>query len=217
MLELEGRELESRLKSGGVAEWNAYRRTDLADVDLYFTFENFESSDIPHDLTGIDLSRCKIESGCCFVDGTNLTDANLRDSAFPGGFFIKAINFSGADLRNADFAGVQLDKCSFAKADLRGANFSFTQLARVGEVLDPETEEYVKRIRSADLSGAQIQGLNIMGCKIQTEIGYMPETATNVEEFARYAREAEMNLDGAVGDVCAEVEWEGHFNTYRRR
>ena len=113
-----------------------------------------------------------------------------------------------------------IDRNIFAVVLAAGSSRRFgstKQLARVGDVLDPETEQYVQRIRSADLSGAKIQDLNIFGCKIQTEIGYMPETATNIEEFVSYASEAAMNLEGAVGDVCAEIEWQGHFNTYQRR
>lgn len=215
MLELDADALVDRLMAGGVAEWNAYRQAELADEDLQLTFSNFRSVKLPKDLTGIDLSRAILDSGVLPANA-KLAGANLRWSAFPGLGLVE-IDFSGADLRNTDFAATQIHKCSFVNADLRDANFSFALLARAVPEIDPITDKIVDRLRCADLSGAQIEGLNVVGCNIQTALGYLPEAVANPEEFLALAGEAKIKMDGATGNVRANLDWKGLFKTYRPR
>lgn len=216
MFELAANEILDRLTRGGVEEWNAYRQSELADEDLHLTYSNFGLDALPDDLTGIDLSRAVIEGGV--IPGeTRLADANLRWSEFSEFSIGQANDFSGADLRNTDFAGAQLQKCSFANADLRDANFSFALLARAVPTVDPNTNKVVDELRGADFTGAQIEGLNVFSCKIQTALGYFPQNIFSHDDFFSYAQEAQMKTAGATGKLRASVEWEGRFKTYRRR
>jgi len=216
MYELQVEELIDRLNHGGIEAWNAYRQNELADEDLHLTYSSFGSRELPTDWTGIDLSRAVIEGGV--IDGdVVLANANLRWSEFSEFSIGQENDFSGADLRNADFAGAQLHKCCFASADLRDANFSFALLARGVPTVDPETDKIVDALRSADFTGAQIEGLNVFSCKIQTALGYFPESVASPEDFFAYAREAEMKTEGAVGTPRVGIDWEGRFKTYRPR
>lgn len=216
MLELAANELVDRLAKGGVEEWNRHRQGDLADQDLHLTFESFRSAELPEDLSGIDLSRAVIEGGV-ISSNIRLADANLRWSEFSSFSLGQANDFSGADLRSADFAFAQLQKCSFANADLRGANFSFTLLARAVPSVDPETDKIKDVLRGTNFGGAKIESLNLFGCKIQTELGYLPESVGSVDEFESMADKAGMNHDGISGMPQFTVEWQGHFKTYRPR
>lgn len=71
-------------------------------------------------------SRITCESRCCSGDVrvifTPAEKRLLRGQIFQGSEFIR-IDFSNADLRDAEFLNVSLEGCDFSGADLQGANF----------------------------------------------------------------------------------------------
>ena len=71
-------------------------------------------------------SRISCESHCCsggvHVIFTSAEKRLLRGQKFQGSEFIR-VDFSNADLRDAEFLNASLEECDFSGADLRGARF----------------------------------------------------------------------------------------------
>ncbi|MEY3867281.1 MAG: hypothetical protein RLZZ338_1172 [Cyanobacteriota bacterium] len=86
--------------------------------------------------------------------GANLRDADLRLTILSGSNFARAkligTNFRGADLRGANLSEADLSGANLSGADLRGANLSQTDLI-------------VADLRRVNLSGADFTGADLSG------------------------------------------------------
>jgi len=89
---------------------------------------------------------------------------------------LKSCDFSGADLRHANFDRADLTFSRFVGADLRDANLAKTDLSKV--------DFTGADLTNADMSGADLYGANLTGAKgLDTVKGL--STATNVDKATR--------------------------------
>lgn len=205
----------NKIKSGGIPEWNHFRQNELANVDLEFEAIDFNRLGDNLDLSGIDLSHTNLNNAE-IPKGLILREANLQGSEF-GWSILAFADFSGSNLRRANFHRSYVHRHCFNGADLREANFSWTTLAEAVPYQKPDGKMGYTLV-ATDLSNANIEGLWIFAAQILTELGYMKQGVFSVQEFYQYCEKAGVKTEGMHGEPCSDnIEWVGVFKTFRPR
>ena len=106
---------------GGVAEWNAWRKTAGSDVPS-LSFADLSESD----LRGVNLADVDLTDASLY--GTYLTEAYLRGTGF-GRANLSEVDLRAADLRSANLTGAILRGSHVAGANFDNAYFGYTVLA----------------------------------------------------------------------------------------
>ncbi len=202
------------LRRGGVTEWNNYRATSVAQLDLNLEHADLSAAGVPKDLSGIDLSRSNL-AHALFPVGTTVAGGKLMGCDLR--MLAPEIDFSKADLRGADFASTQLHKCRFVGADLRDANFAFAVLSTAVPTGQLPDGRWKYELQCADFTHARIDRLLLLGATVSTDVEYHPRALESPEMFVRSARQAGMKIDGMTGEPCFGPGWNGIFMRYSPR
>jgi uncharacterized protein YjbI with pentapeptide repeats len=151
------------------------------------------------DLTGADLTDAFGLHNASFK-GAVLRNAKLNDT------IPKYTNFSGADLRGAEFLRkkldikIELDKANFTGADLRGANLQFTQMTETvfdNADLRGANLKHVYMTKTS-FAGADLRGANLDGAFIWLRRGHVAFFGANFSGHDFSGRDLRWtNLSGA--------------------
>jgi hypothetical protein len=96
----------------------------------------------------------------------NVEIASSIPGFMPGDRNIEGINFSGKELRNADFTGIAVRDVQFRDADLTGAVFDRADLRGANLI---GANFYEASLKDAKLDRALLQGANLTGAIIATD------------------------------------------------
>ncbi len=125
------------------------------------------------DLSGIDLTDCRIQSNCEFI-GNRFLYAILKSVKFH--YNSRCNDFSFSDLRKANLSYMDLQNSNFVGADLREANLSYSNLQRVDMTL--------ARLKKTNLEGANLKGSRGLRFVTAKPSGHFDIESTEVLEGA---------------------------------
>jgi uncharacterized protein YjbI with pentapeptide repeats/alpha-tubulin suppressor-like RCC1 family protein len=131
--------------SGAILTSATFTNTDLSGASLRnnnlsglnlstASFINLASSGLTGGSGGSAVvlpSGYSILSGCIFGPSVNMSSVDLSGITIPSSQSGASINFSSANLTNADFSGVNLSNARFTSADLTNANMTNANLTGV--------------------------------------------------------------------------------------
>lgn len=137
-MQVPGKQIEL-LRKGKVKEWNSWRFSELS---MSPCLDGVDLSSV--NLQGLALWRLRMMN--CVLDGTNLRDADMRESHFSDISFVGAdltgaacwrSQFSGCDLRGSIIDSANFEECDLSDLTLPRRRWSYADQPRMWYLLPP--------------------------------------------------------------------------------